>query len=56
MDEYKELLGRYKKGCIFLSNLNPKDSKYQYYLDELLKILNQINNIVIEHPEYVKEV
>lgn len=50
--EYNKLLTRYYKGCEYLKN-NPH--RFNEYFSELLKILNNINEINKKHPEMTKD-
>lgn len=54
-EEFKELLIRYNNGCEFLSQLNPNNDKYNFYLNKLLEILNRIYEITEKYPELIKE-
>lgn len=49
---YNKLLERYYNGCNYLNNnLN----KYDIYIQDLLNILDEINEISIRHPEMTKD-
>lgn len=56
MEEYKirynKLLTRYHNGCNYIKN-HPKEA--DDYMDSLLKILEELNNIIINHPTMTKK-
>lgn len=55
-EEFQELLVRYNNGCIFLSQLNPKDDKYNFYLNKLLEILNQLEEMCKYNPDFLRNI
>lgn len=56
MDNYKivynKLLKRYYDGCNYINN---HIDRYDFYINELMKIFNELNEISIRHPEMTKD-
>lgn len=50
--KYNKLLKRYYNGCEYLKK-NP--SEFDFYFNDLLKILDELAKIVDNHPEMTKE-
>lgn len=51
-EEYNKLLTRYNNGCTYLETHRNEHNKY---INNLLNIQSQLNNIIEQHPEMTEE-